>query len=92
MTTLKHAETESAIRRDAAGDRACASFLVRVWYEEREVNEGAPSFRAYIRNLQTGKERFVRDPGELGSRMVQQLEDDVSSHEVSRSQEWRVAR
>lgn len=79
MTAVKHSETESAIRRDARGDRAAGSFLVRVWYESREIAEKEPSFRAYIRNLQTGEEHFVGDPDRVGERLVRQIVHDVGN-------------
>ena len=63
--------------------RRSASFLVRVWVENREeaikrdgADEGAESegepgelqqevIRAFVRNLQTGQERYVSSPERL---------------------------
>jgi hypothetical protein len=80
MTLVKHSETDSAIRRDAGADRKAGSFLVRVWYESRESAGREPQepeeqlFRGYIRNLQTGEERFVRAPEKLSEHIAEQME------------------
>ncbi len=48
--------------------RQAASFLVRVW---QEVSEGGePVLRTFMRDLGSGKERYVRDPGELGAEIL----------------------
>lgn len=54
--------------------RSGGSFLVRVWYESREVENGAPAFRAYVKNLQTGEERFLRDPERVKEHLLDQVE------------------
>ena len=97
MNSSKHSETHSAIRRESQAGRASGSFLVRVWYEARDSAEEAPSFRAYIRNLQSGEERFVKDPQTVGRQMARQVGEpdsshSSSSHEFAQSQHWRVAR
>lgn len=78
MTALKHSETDSAIRRDRLEDRSASSFLVRVWYEAREEDAGRPAFRGYVRNLRTGVERFLRDPGVVGEEILRQLDREDS--------------
>lgn len=84
MATIKHSETDSAIRRDPAAERSSGSFLVRVWYEAREASGKEPSFRCYIRNLQTGEERFVRDPETVSQQIVRQVKVDHATAEGRR--------
>jgi hypothetical protein len=92
MAPFKHSETDSAIRRDLRADRAADSFLVRVWYEAREGPGQEPSFRAYIRNLRTGEERFVHDPRTVGEQIAAQLGVGTASGDARRSEPRRMAR
>lgn len=91
MAPVKHSETESAIRRHSGDERTAGSFLVRVWYESRETPSGQPSFRGYVRNLQTGEERFVRDPETVTEQIVRQIEAE-GLPEAGRMPERRAAR
>jgi hypothetical protein len=91
MAPVKHSETDSAIRRHVGGERTAGSFLVRVWYESRESASGDPSFRGYVRNLQTGEERFVRDPATVTEQIVRQLEGE-GTPAAGRMPERRAAR
>lgn len=92
MSAIKHSETDSAIRRKLAADRTSGSFLVRVWYETRETSGEEPSFRGYIRNLQTGEERFVRDPETVSEQIVRQVEGAASGRHRGEARERRVTR
>lgn len=71
-----------------AADRSSGSFLIRVWYEAREIDGGAPAFRGYIKNLQTGEERFVRDPATVSEQILRQMGSEAQAesedHEGSR--------
>ena len=91
MAPVKHSETDSAIRRHTGGERAAGSFLVRVWYESRETPSSSPSFRGYVRNLQTGEERFVRDPETVTEQIVRQIEAE-GAPAAGRMPERRAAR
>lgn len=73
MTFIKHAEADSAIRRDRAEHRSAGSFLIRVWYETREATAGPEAFRCYVRNLRTGAERFLSDPETVSHEIVRQI-------------------
>ena len=48
------------------------SFLVRFWVEP-SAGVDAPVMRGSIRNLQTGEEQYVGDPGVLGEVVLRQL-------------------
>lgn len=54
------------VPRTPTEDRSSGSFLVRIWYETREIEGSTPAFRGYIKNLHTGGEHFVRDPASIG--------------------------
>jgi len=41
------------------------TWLVRCWEEPSEQPEDRPVLRGFIRDLKTGKERYLSDPGEL---------------------------
>ncbi|HKI01253.1 MAG TPA: hypothetical protein VKK31_04685 [Thermoanaerobaculia bacterium] len=49
------------------------SWLVRCWEEPREVAQGEPVPRCFIRDLRTGEERYLSDPREIGELMLRQL-------------------
>jgi len=57
----------------AAAKRNGGSFLVRVWGEPRERVQGAPAFRASVRDLRTGEEMHVADPSRLGELLLGHL-------------------
>lgn len=62
-------------KADAASTdgRRGASFLVRFWWEEREGAGRAPVLRGYLRNLHSGEERHLADPGELPGPILRHL-------------------
>jgi hypothetical protein len=60
-------------QQNPPGDRSSGSFLIRVWYEAREIDGSAPAFRGYIKNLHTGEERFVRDPATVSEQILRQM-------------------
>lgn len=49
------------------------SWLVRCWEEPSQQPEGHPVLRGFIRDLKTGKERYLSDPGELGEMVTQEI-------------------
>lgn len=65
--------------RRAEEPRSGGSFLVRVWYESRELEGGAPIFRGYVKNLQTGEERFLRDPERVTEHLLDQAGEPRSA-------------
>lgn len=70
-------------KNKANSPRQAASFLVRVW---QEVSEGGePVLRTFMRDLGSGKERYVRDPTELGAEIIRRFRfregSDLSSDE-----------
>jgi hypothetical protein len=54
--------------------RASASLLVRCWLEPREGAE--PVFRGVVRNLATGEETMIGDPGVVAELLVRQLNEE----------------
>ena len=57
--------------------RKSASFLVRVWAEQKEASGDSDSpLRVYVKDLQTGEESYLQDPGGLGERMRRSLGSD----------------
>ncbi len=67
----------------ASAHRRKASFLVRVWQEDRGVEGGEPVLRGYLRDLSSGKERYLRDPADLGAEILRHFrspgDQEVSS-------------
>jgi hypothetical protein len=49
------------------------SWLVRCWEEPSQQAEDRPVLRGFIRDLKTGKERYLSDPGELGEMVTQEI-------------------
>jgi hypothetical protein len=50
------------------------SWLVRCWEEpSQQAGDGGPVLRAFVRDLKTGKERYLSDPGELGEIATQEI-------------------
>lgn len=70
--------------RDGSDERTTGSFLVRVWYEAREGGAGDPAFRGYVKNLQTGEERFARDPETVKEHILGQVEQRRTAAENGR--------
>jgi hypothetical protein len=57
------------------------SWLVRCWEEPREEEPGTPVVRCSLRNLRTGEEHHVSDPGKLGEIVLRHLrEASVERH------------
>jgi hypothetical protein len=50
-----------------------ASFLVRCWLEPRELEGARPAVRITLRDLETGEERALTDPRQLGDRIASRL-------------------
>lgn len=42
------------------------SFLVRCWIEPREVADQPEVLRVYVRNLKSGEEHYLNEPGQIG--------------------------
>ena len=55
------------------GGSPTMSWLVRCWEESREVAQGEPVPRCFVRDLRTGEERYLNDPREIGELMLRQL-------------------
>jgi hypothetical protein len=49
------------------------SWLVRCWEEPGQQPDEPPVLRAFVRDLKTGKERYLSDPGELGEMATQEI-------------------
>lgn len=58
--------------------RPANSFLVRVWLEPREGAGQRPCFRAYLRDLETGEERYVADPRHLVDGLLRDLREALA--------------
>jgi hypothetical protein len=50
------------------------SFLVRFWLEPT-AGEGEHGLRGTVRNLKTGEEQHLTDPGGIGELVLEYLED-----------------
>ena len=51
------------------------SWLVRCWEEPREQSQEDPVLRGFVRDLKTGKERYLSDPRELGEMLTRELRE-----------------
>lgn len=49
------------------------SFLVRFWVEP-SAGPGEQALRGCIRNLQTGEEQYLNDPGKIGDLVLRHLD------------------
>ena len=70
--------------------KSSSSFLLRIWVEPREDEDSDQVFRAYLRNLHTGEEQFVREPDALVDELRgQALRDQVveEAGEAARAEE-----
>jgi intein/homing endonuclease len=54
---------------------AALSWMVRCWEEPREQAGEEPVFRCFVRDLKTGEERYLSDPGEIGKLMLRKLRE-----------------
>ena len=53
------------------------SWLIRCWAEPREQDpDGDPVRRYSIRDLETGEQRYISDPQELGNLMTRRIPED----------------
>ncbi|RME42038.1 MAG: hypothetical protein D6791_18735 [Chloroflexi bacterium] len=59
-----------------ARERRIASFLIRLWFEPRETEEGPAALRGYIRHLQTGNECYVSDLEAMTDYVLRQLHNE----------------
>ena len=64
-----------------------SSFLVRMWREPHTKGDGP--VRVYLRNLQTGEELYLGDPGRVGEVLSHEAE---TVGQVKRSEEQLSAR
>lgn len=87
---MRPADSDTAVRREHQHDQVSRSFLVRVWYEASESGEGEAPFRGYLRNLQTGEERFLRDPRKIGEEIGQQIQKTFPSGGAVRTEGRRA--
>jgi hypothetical protein len=51
------------------------SWLVRCWEEPSQQEGDGPVLRGFVRDLKTGKERYLSDPGVLGEIVTQEILD-----------------
>lgn len=79
---MRPADNDTAVRREHQHDQVAGSFLVRVWYETSESGQGEPTFRGYVRNLQTGAERFLSDPRTVTEEIVRQIGEPAANDEA----------
>jgi hypothetical protein len=49
------------------------SWLVRCWEEPSQQAGDGPVLRGFVRDLKTGKERYLSDPGALGEIVTQEI-------------------
>ena len=49
------------------------TWLVRCWEEPSQQPDEAPVLRGFVRDMKTGKERYLSDPGELGEMVTQEM-------------------
>ncbi len=47
--------------------RKTHGFVVRLWYEPREIESAAPEWRGWIECVATGERRYVRNVGEIAT-------------------------
>ena len=59
-------------------DLRTSSYLLRFWQEPQQ-GTGPPAFRCYLRELRTGREIYVDDPGKLGEQMLRPLSDSAAA-------------
>lgn len=50
------------------------SFLVRIWREPREDRTASQPVRGFVRNLRTGEEHYLGDPGLVLDQLVRSSE------------------
>ncbi len=62
-----------------AAPRNNTSFLLRIWAEPREEEGLEQVLRGYLRNLRTGEELFVADPGALSDEIKRQVLGDIGN-------------
>jgi hypothetical protein len=58
------------------------SWLVRVWEEPRtQEPEGDPVLRCFVRDLKTGEERYLSDPGEIDDLVTRRMKETGAAAE-----------
>ncbi len=55
------------------GKRPVVSYLVRYWLEPDEGEADASQFRGYVRDLETGTERYFGDPTRFAEHVQRRL-------------------
>jgi hypothetical protein len=60
-------------RTDERPRSQSGSFLLRFWVEP-SAGPGEPALRGCLRNLQTGEEHYLNDPGKVGDLVLRHLD------------------
>jgi hypothetical protein len=60
------------------------SWLIRCWEEPTKQSQDDPVVRGFVRDLKTGKERYVSDPRELGEILAQEMREAGETPEGER--------
>ncbi len=64
------------------------SWLIRCWAEPREQDpDGDPVRRYSIRDLETGEQRYISDPQELGNLMTRRIPEGGGAGKVNEEPE-----
>lgn len=66
-------------------ERPAVSYLVRFWLEPREQEGEDAPYRGYVRDLETGEERYFSDPRRFAEHLLRQLR--AASHEQTPDRE-----
>jgi hypothetical protein len=68
------------------------SWLVRVWEEPRaQEPEGDPVLRCFVRDLKTGEERYLSDPGEIDDLVTRRMRETGAAVEEPVQRKSRAA-
>jgi hypothetical protein len=68
------------------------SWLVRVWEEPAaQEPEGDPVLRCFVRDLKTGEEKYLSDPGEIDDLVTRRMRETVSAAEEPAPRRSRAA-
>lgn len=59
----------------ARAGQPTVSWMVRCWEEPREKDSDQPVYRCFVRDLKTGEERYLSDPGDLGDLALRRLRE-----------------
>lgn len=65
------------------------SWLIRCWEEPHgQVPEGKPVHRCSVRDLETGEERYVSDPRELGDLVNRRMREAEKTGGPEQENKW----